>query len=70
MIIIMVVVVAFASTFRVFFGRILFLLLLLLFLFASGCVSSIGLGLHDQGIVRALGGIDTRSVNNRCNSEL
>jgi hypothetical protein len=44
--------------------------LLLLLLFASGRVSPVGLGLQHQGIVRALGGIDTGPVNNRRDSEL
>jgi hypothetical protein len=46
------------------------LLLLLLFFFTSGSISPVGLILYHQGIVRALGGTHTCSVNDRSDSEL
>jgi hypothetical protein len=65
---IIVVVVVAAGTLAVFL--LFLLLLLLLLLFASSGVSPIRLILYDQRVVRALGGTDTRPVNNRCDAEL
>ena len=65
-----IIIVVVAASLGIFLLILLLLLLLLLFLFASGGVSPVGLILYHQGIVRALGGTDTRPVNNRCDAEL
>jgi hypothetical protein len=70
MIVVVVAVVVAAAATGLGIFLLFLLLLLLLFLFTSGSISPVGLVLYHQGIVRALGGTDTRPVNNRGDSEL